>query len=937
MKTHACPTKPGSMSFETLSQVFTQRSTVPYLLSPRRCPAIGRSSLPLIALLVVALTSGCRSLSTKLTDFIGTEQFAEARALLEEKGLGFEVSEDADEEGLNARMIFEKGVLKAYRNRAGSNIDKGLPRAAAATIREGLGLCPWSTDLKSQESTYAKIVAGLDHLQGKWNSAETAAWKYHDPSGPREALDDLNPISGLIADSPSLIQVRRRAFESLADFWVSKAKKNKALFSHSELLVFYMDLKDSSIGAGLVSNFKTALHEYVQIRSRKPTHSTGMGALISYYLNQLEGLEHLGKRRAALGRLTPLLDLLNSQLRDWGRTKLTEHLQSVDLDYTEISIAEDLATEHLADKVVRHAVGTRHLRRAERLGKGGAASLLAAAHLRRSELLGCGPSDPEYQQIRALVELALQTTSWPEITVAVDIGIDVNPELQDLVTNAITQEALFHSEGWATWKWAEGRSMEADVWINIRRADLISTPLGDLRIVSSTAFSHYQTIRNPRKDNLESQVNYQEISVSSAKSHYESKVRSHNSYPTQYSLNAINYAYSSYASAVNTFNTYVAAYNSCPSTIQESVYLPYTYREGTVKYGWALAVDLYVAGKHATMNPSSINQDFVRLGTKSTDKTKSRRRDDRLDLDTSGEAGLQHLLNAVKEVRSEIKPMLGEIYHDSVVGLSGDEEQVLAKLLHPWGANGYNWSGSENDKWIASILGSLDKFLELRSPPVIAIERAPESPPTNATPQEIAAWYGPITCQTRASRGVNQVSTGSGVIISGDGLILTCAHVLQGPDVTITISEGPWAGEYPADPFFVNEEQDLALLKARGLNTTKWAPIRLTESAVRGEPLVAMGNPGLQNGGSTVGTVSAGIVANPKTERIGKLVLLADVTIASGSSGGPLIGLSDGKIIGIVQAVLREGIDRDGVSSSGFSCLAGRANALKGCLGLVQQ
>ena len=47
--------------------------------------------------------------------------------------------------------------------------------------------------------------------------------------------------------------------------------------------------------------------------------------------------------------------------------------------------------------------------------------------------------------------------------------------------------------------------------------------------------------------------------------------------------------------------------------------------------------------------------------------------------------------------------------------------------------------------------------------------------------------------------------------------------------------------------------------------------------------------------------------------------------------------ISDGKIIGIVQAVLRETLDEDGVSSSGFSCLAGRANALTECLGLVQQ
>jgi S1-C subfamily serine protease len=166
---------------------------------------------------------------------------------------------------------------------------------------------------------------------------------------------------------------------------------------------------------------------------------------------------------------------------------------------------------------------------------------------------------------------------------------------------------------------------------------------------------------------------------------------------------------------------------------------------------------------------------------------------------------------------------------------------------------------------------------------------------------------------------------------------LTCAHVLTGPEIQVTFGDGPWRGQYTAEVIFVNSRRDVAVLRASEMTNDTWANVRLSGRAKPGEALVAIGNPGIALGGTNFGGVSAGVVSNAALERKSSTFLSADVSIASGSSGGPLFSLKDGSLIGVVQfAANTPGIKEGEVSSTGFLALAAPAFLLPEWLGLTR-
>jgi S1-C subfamily serine protease len=90
-------------------------------------------------------------------------------------------------------------------------------------------------------------------------------------------------------------------------------------------------------------------------------------------------------------------------------------------------------------------------------------------------------------------------------------------------------------------------------------------------------------------------------------------------------------------------------------------------------------------------------------------------------------------------------------------------------------------------------------------------------------------------------------------------------------------------------------------------------------------------------GGTNRGGVSAGVVSNPELEQRGSKYLAADISVASGSSGGPLFSLKDGALIGVVQLVATApGFSERGrgVDATGFLALAAPSQKLGEWLGL---
>ncbi|NPD92309.1 Do family serine endopeptidase [Xylanibacter muris] len=147
--------------------------------------------------------------------------------------------------------------------------------------------------------------------------------------------------------------------------------------------------------------------------------------------------------------------------------------------------------------------------------------------------------------------------------------------------------------------------------------------------------------------------------------------------------------------------------------------------------------------------------------------------------------------------------------------------------------------------------------------------------------------------QKRQVQTPKRTATGSGVIISADGYIVTNNHVVEGADeLTVTLNDNK---EYSARIIGTDKTTDLALIKIDGKNLPAIV-IANSDDIKVGEWVLAVGNPfGLNN------TVTAGIVS-AKARSLGanavESFIQTDAAINSGNSGGALVN-TRGELVGI--------------------------------------
>lgn len=153
-----------------------------------------------------------------------------------------------------------------------------------------------------------------------------------------------------------------------------------------------------------------------------------------------------------------------------------------------------------------------------------------------------------------------------------------------------------------------------------------------------------------------------------------------------------------------------------------------------------------------------------------------------------------------------------------------------------------------------------------------------------------------------------KIGGGSGFIVSPDGYILTCYHVVGDPEADYTVIVDP-EHKYPAKVLAKDPLVDIAVLK---INEKNLPFLELADSnkIELGETVVAIGNPL----GEFEDTLSAGIVSglSRKITAYGGLpfkatslrgLIQTDAAINPGNSGGPLVNL-EGKVIGINTAMV---------------------------------
>ena len=136
-------------------------------------------------------------------------------------------------------------------------------------------------------------------------------------------------------------------------------------------------------------------------------------------------------------------------------------------------------------------------------------------------------------------------------------------------------------------------------------------------------------------------------------------------------------------------------------------------------------------------------------------------------------------------------------------------------------------------------------------------------------------------------------ASGSGVIISADGYIVTNNHVVEGADeLTVTLNDNR---EFNARIIGTDKTTDLALIKIDGKDLPT-LPIGDSEKLKVGEWVIAVGNPFNLNNTVTAGIVSAkarSLYANGVESFI-----QTDAAINAGNSGGALVN-TQGELVGI--------------------------------------
>ena len=248
----------------------------------------------------------------------------------------------------------------------------------------------------------------------------------------------------------------------------------------------------------------------------------------------------------------------------------------------------------------------------------------------------------------------------------------------------------------------------------------------------------------------------------------------------------------------------------------------------------------------------------------------------------------KHHVNGGKVARSAVALVLAAVmgFAGGYVGSQMNGSKVVIQQVERPASSDSSTDSTGNSISATSGTGlSTAQVAEMVSPSVVVIT-------TEQVVYSQWSWYG----QSQVESGA-----GSGVIISSDGYILTCAHVVSGAS-NITVSIGD--KDYPATLVGEDTTSDIAVVKVDATGLTP-ATVGNSDNLKVGESVMAVGNPLGELGGTvTSGIVSAlnRSVSIQGSSSVNTMSLIQmDASVSPGNSGGGLFNMN-GELVGIVNA-----------------------------------
>ncbi len=177
----------------------------------------------------------------------------------------------------------------------------------------------------------------------------------------------------------------------------------------------------------------------------------------------------------------------------------------------------------------------------------------------------------------------------------------------------------------------------------------------------------------------------------------------------------------------------------------------------------------------------------------------------------------------------------------------------------------------------------------VRRTPLAGMDAAPDEPDAGQFNDFFRHYFG----EEGAPEYLDSKSLGSGFIISSDGYILTCAHVVENAkEIIVKLTD---RREFIAVIVGTDQRSDIALLKINATGLPKLA-IGAPEKLRVGEWVLAIGSPFGFESSATSGIVSAKRRSLPKESYVP--YIQTDVAINPGNSGGPLSNMK-GEVVGV--------------------------------------
>lgn len=246
------------------------------------------------------------------------------------------------------------------------------------------------------------------------------------------------------------------------------------------------------------------------------------------------------------------------------------------------------------------------------------------------------------------------------------------------------------------------------------------------------------------------------------------------------------------------------------------------------------------------------------------------------------------------------------IMHRDIAGVTAVRLAILLLLALPAGGRLGQAAAREGDP--SSRRTPVVEVVERLSPAVVNISTdIYESRPSNPFfgmhrdpffDEFFERFFGPQPEMRQHRR-----SLGSGVLVDGNGHILTNHHViLRASAIRVTLVSGE---EYEGELVGSDPASDLAVVKISPEEEIEPARLGTSSDLMIGESVIAIGNPFGLSHTVTTGVISALNRSIQAGEQVFKDFIQTDASINPGNSGGPLLNIR-GEVIGVNTAIYSE-------------------------------